>query len=1109
MKNGVKRVVFLSAVLILLLYTVAGFWILPSLASKKIPPILSETLGTAVSFDEISFNPYTMEMKVPDINVKDREGKNLLHLQEIYLNFSPLDSLLTLTLQIEALRFKRAVVNVDLESDGEFNFSNITRHLRQTSSKEREKSESDSSLPPIRLKQFAVESSEVYFKDFTTKEPVSVCATNLNFGIENLATLPGKKGTMVFTIETKNTAFVHSYSDISLNPLEVEGELVVSDAMLGKFDEYLKRYTHLGIPRGSADLFLSYSLSQAENGLEAKIDKSSFLTVHDFALKDAESTPVSIGLLDIDGISVRWPSREVSIGKVKLDDTSLLASIDEQGGFSFRKWVKPQKLKKSETAETKPVPGKTWHIGVGSVAVFAKAALEAPDLRIDTRHSYLMENISYDTNGSLHLPVNRMRIEKIGLYDKRAEKEVLGIQKAEVRNALLRMPQRRLDIESFRIEAPEAALTLFRDGETNLQRLFPKGEDSEKAITKERTKKVEGEPFRLSLERFAIDSGSVKFEDRTFEKPHSLSLGEIDMKMEDFTYPQKRAAPIRLSLKTPESGALLMDGTLLLAPLKSDMKLNCSKAALSPYLPYIQKFVNIDIPKGTLGFDASLSYDEARSPKAKIDYGVTVENLRIDHSIKKEKIFSLKELRVASGHLQLSPDNMKIEKILIEEPYASVHIAKDRSTNLDNLLKKSDTEPKKEPKSQKEEKSGQRFNFAVTKIEIKRGSSDFSDLSLPLPFKTHIHDLEGDALGIGNLPGSVAKVALKGIVERYGMAKIDATLITEDPLEKSEVDVDFRNLDVTNLSPYTGKYIGYAIKEGRLWMRLKYIIDKGKLESQNKIVLKKLELGEKIESNESIDAPIHLALALLKDSNGVIDLDIPIEGNVTDPKFKIGKVVWQAIGNMITGIVTAPFRFLGSILGIKGEELQYLNFEPGSDTIDPTQMQKLDRLTEALKQRPLLALKLNGVYHPKVDKEAIRKIKLKSIIIEKLGKKSVENIQNEVPLKLLETLYVERESKEALSKMKTAYEKRIEKEKKKPDHREYLKTLYTALLETVEVKKSELEDLAKSRAERISAYLLSKNIAKEQVVLGEPKSTEKIDETGLVPMKLELEAKKE
>ncbi|WP_457594059.1 DUF748 domain-containing protein [Hydrogenimonas sp.] len=1114
MKRGVKRFLFPAAALLLLLYTVAGFWIIPSVAAKKIPPIASSALGTDVSFGKLSLNPYTMELTVPDLTVKDKNGKNLLYMQEIYLNFSPLDSLLTLSVQIEALRFKKAVVNIALESDGKFNFSNILEHLQTASSqKKKPKTKTERSLPPIRLKQLAIESSEVFFKDFTTEKPVTVSATNLNFGIENLATLPGKKGTMVFEIETKNTAYIHSYSDISLDPFEIDGEIVVSRARLNKFDEYLKRYTYLGIQKGDADLFVSYRVSQTEAGLDARIRNGSFLSVQDFVLNDRGSVPARIGRFDIDGISLRWPSRNISIENIKLDDTDLLASLDEAGRFSFQKWMKAQKKERSETAAKKEPSGEPWHIGVGRVEVSAKAALDAPRYRIDTTHDYLLQRIVYDTNGSLRLPMKKIAVKDVALYDKAEAKKRLSIAGTVLENGLLSLPEKRLDIESLRIEAPKGSVTLLPGGDTNLQRLFASKAtptDTGKKAKKKRQKRKQKEaaPFKITLKRFGLENGSVDFEDRTLPGPHTLSRKRIDATMKEFAYPQKKAAPFTLSFKTPKKGALQAKGRLLIDPLKSDLKLKCSRVALTPYLPYIQKFVNIDMPTGSIGLDASVSYNDRRKPKAKIDYGFTVEDIRIDHSLKKERLFSLKRLKVSSGRLQLFPDNMKVGKVLIEAPYARIHIAKDHTTNLDNLLKKSGNTPAKKSKGKKEEKKS-RFNFTVTEIKIKKGNSDFSDLSLPLPFKTHIHDLEGDALGISNLPGNIAKIALKGIVDRYGMAKIDATLITEDPLKKSEIDVDFRNLDVTNLSPYTGKYIGYAIKEGRLWMKLNYFIDAGKLKSENKIVLKKLELGEKIESNESINAPIHLALALLKDSNGVIDLDIPIEGNVTDPKFKIGKVVWQAIGNMITGIVTAPFRFLGSILGIKGEALQYVNFEPGSDAVDPTEREKLDKLAEALKQRPLLALGLKGVYQPQADTKAIREIELKQIIIEKLGKKRVENIQKDVTARMLEKLYTARSSDEALSKLKTTYKKRLEKEKKKPDEREYVKILYSALLKTIDVDKNALEQLAQNRAERIAAYLLSRNIEKERIEIGEPKAVEKLDETGLVPLKLELEAKKE
>ncbi len=1101
MRNGVKISFLWTALLLLLLYTVAGFWIIPSVASKKVPPMLSELLGTEVSFDKISLNPFTMELRVPQVSIKDSKKNELLHLDEIYLDLSPIDSLATLSLYIEAFRLKRMSADIELYKDGSFNFSHIIEHLGKNSSETKKSSEAEGSLPPLTIKQFAIESSKLGFKDNTTPEPVRVDVTNLNFGVADISTVAERSGTAVFEIETENSAFIHSYSNVLLSPLKMDGEIFLQKGNLNKIDGYLKKYTNLSLPKGRLEIYTGYYLSKRADRLEAGLKEGRVL-VEDFTLASSCCEPVKVGRFGVDGIFLKWPERGIKIADISLKDTDLYAYMDSDKKLSFEKWLKPSEEKKSPEIEKEPASNNNWQMEIDRVSLLAKTRFDAPKFRVSAAHVYLFENMTFDTNGSLNLPLKRIEVKNLLLHDIQAGNDPVKIESLTVENGTLKLPQNRLDIERAALGAPSAKITLLKSKKINLSQLF--AFKDKKEAKKEKRSVEKRKPFIVALKKFDLRDGSVRFEDRTLKAPSTLKIDELQAQLKEFSYPQKEAAPFSLSLKTPSKGRITAEGDFLLNPLESNLKLKADRVALSPYLPYIKEFVNIDIPRGYAAAEASVKYSRKSRPEAKIDFGFSLNDLQIDHSIKRRKIASLKKLIVSGAHLKLFPESMKIDTVEIAEPYVRVDIDTDRSTNLDGLLVKKGAEPKSKKAKKREKKEP--FGFSVTNLKIVNGSSDFSDLSLPLPFKTHIHDLNGGAIGISNIADDVAKVALKGVVQKYGMAKIDALVDSKDPLKKSSVDVDFRNLDVTDLSPYTGKYIGYAIKDGRMWLKLKYEIDRGRLKSDNKIVLKKLELGEKIESNESINAPIHLALALLKDANGVIDLDIPIEGNVTDPKFKIGKVVWQAIGNMITGIVTAPFRFLGSILGIKGEELQYVDFEPGSYTIDPTEKEKLDKLLSALSKRPLLTLELKGVYHPKADSKAIAEKRVRELIVEKLGKKRVEDIKTEVTSRVLESLLLDRAGEKSVAKIKKEFEKIADTDAKRADETLYRKMLYEALEKGITVTEAELKNLAASRSKQIEAYLSVKGLDPKRVRIEEPVKTDRLGETGLIELKLKLGA---
>ena len=1110
-----KKKIFIALLgTLFILYLVAGFWMVPTIATKKAGPILSRQLGTQVTTGKIAFNPLTFELTVPDIRIRDKEGKDFFKMGALYVNASPISSLFKGSIEVKELRLKHPFLHVAIDRNGTFNFDNILHSLAQNpegreAKRQNRGTASGSGIPKIRIRQFAIESADVTFDDFSTPEPTHIEAVNYNFGIENISTVPGEYGFAAYEIETRKTAFVRSFAKISLYPLFIRGYVDIRRVNFPHLDTYLKEFTRLEATEGTGNLFFNFEVAEKAGKLYATLYDGR-IGIHALKIKDPIATPIRIGTFLLENIRAEWPRNRIEIDALALRESNIYVAQDRHGGFSFEKWVKKRpgtthKAKREEDRHN--TLSKPWQIRLNRIDVSGlHTRFDTPLYTLDADHTHHLRSLRIDTNGSATLSIPELQLSNIAILDKKERMKPLRISSATLRNGDVDLKKEQIEIERFTLSKPNLQVIRDKKGEINFQKLFvPRKKRVETPIS--RSKKEHPSPWVMTLKHFDLENGLFALDDRALANRNRLQVNKFDLRISTMRYPQKKPSPFKLSLMTPGKGNIGAKGTFLIDPLKANLTLNASGVALSPYVPYIREVVNLDIPSGSLKTRAKVVYNERKKPKVTIDYNIEVDDLQVDHALKKEKIFSVERILVKPATLQLMPNAMKIENVSLTKPYVKVHIAKDHTTNLDGIVVKKESSQAPE-RSDEEKEASKGLDFFLTQLTVENGESDFSDLSLPLPFETHIHDLEGEALGIGSGMDDVTSVGLKGIVDKYGMAKIKALLIAADPIKKSEIHMDFRNLDVTNLSPYTGKYIGYAIKDGRLWLNLKYEIDEGRLRSDNKIVLKKLELGEKIESNESIDAPIQLALALLKDSRGVIDLDIPVEGNVTDPKFKIGKVVWQAIGNMISGIVTAPFRFLGKMLGIKGEELEYVVFEPGLDIVEPTEMEKLDKIVRIFEKRPLLKLKLTGRYSPEADTRGLRVLKLRQILVAKAKITKTEELKQVMTQELLEGLYKERAGSKALYALKKAYFKEAKEKKKKPDKREYLKRIYEALLLTVPVETSELKGLGDARARQITEYLVAKKIPRSRVAMVPAKAAEKLTETGMVPLKLELSAVK-
>jgi hypothetical protein len=291
---------------------------------------------------------------------------------------------------------------------------------------------------------------------------------------------------------------------------------------------------------------------------------------------------------------------------------------------------------------------------------------------------------------------------------------------------------------------------------------------------------------------------------------------------------------------------------------------------------------------------------------------------------------------------------------------------------------------------------------------------------------------------VSSTRGARAQVKLDGRVDAYGTANIDGELNTSDPKAFTNIGVVFRNVEMSRLTPYSGKFAGRKINSGKLSVDLKYKIDKSRLAGDNRIVVERLALGDKVESPVAVNLPLDLAVALLEDTNGVIDLGLPVSGNLDSPEFSFGALIWKAFANLITKIVTSPFRALGALLPGGGDETSNsVAFEPGRPDVPPPEKEKLARLADALQKRPQIRLSVQGRFNPQSDLAELRILNLSRNLTARLGQKPVPG-EDPGPVdfsspetgKALEALFAQRFGADALKALQAELKAADEKAKK-------------------------------------------------------------------------------
>jgi hypothetical protein len=355
-----------------------------------------------------------------------------------------------------------------------------------------------------------------------------------------------------------------------------------------------------------------------------------------------------------------------------------------------------------------------------------------------------------------------------------------------------------------------------------------------------------------------------------------------------------------------------------------------------------------------------------------------------------------------------------------------------------------------------------------------------------------VQKLGGIVEGISTDRASRASLKLEGQVDEYGLARAEGSLAPFHPTSFMDLAVLFRNVDMPPLSPYTATFAGRRIASGKLSLDLKYKINEGKLAGDNRVLLEKFTLGEKVQSEGALDLPLDLAVAVLTDADGRIDLAVPVSGDVNDPQFDYGAVVWQAIKIVLTKIVTAPFRAIAALFGGgSGENLEAVAFDPGRAALLPPEQEKLKHIAEGLAKRPQLKVVAEGQTGP-ADRAALQARDVSLAVAARLGRAPAAgaaaeqvNLSDARTQRAIEAVYVERNSDEALAKFAADTGKARGKEVDRvnaalalvgraSEDRAFYEALLRRLNETAKVPDEALAQLADERARAVTGHMTSK-----------------------------------
>ncbi len=479
---------------------------------------------------------------------------------------------------------------------------------------------------------------------------------------------------------------------------------------------------------------------------------------------------------------------------------------------------------------------------------------------------------------------------------------------------------------------------------------------------------------RITLQDSGIDWRSE------YTEPQLLQVRPVSASLENLSWPFAGSSPLQLALQVNENTRFDLQGELELENGSGDIAYTLAGLPLAWFNPNLPEPLHATITGGELGVDGDLRLADFQAVTVAMNGAVTDFSGRIVDA--EESLTSWKSLRWEGLSVDLPGRQLELSRLLVDSYRGRVHIAADGTVNASNVWREQLSEAQEGaamPVAESEEDAAP-WQFRIPLIQIDSSEVDFQDESLPIHFRTVIGDLNGEITGLASTPGASAAVDIEGTVDGYAPVSLSGSAAPFEAPPALDLELDFSGVDMATLSPYSGTYAGYAIERGLLNLTLHYSLEDERLKGDNKVLIDQLRLGEKIDSDKALDIPLKLGLALLTDINGVIDLQVPVEGDMANPEFDISSVIVGAFVNLLTKAVTAPFSLLANLVGSE-QDLQRMPFPVGSAAITPPTEARLAQLAEALQQRPQLTLVVMGRLNLAADRDKLREAALREQLL--------------------------------------------------------------------------------------------------------------------------------
>ena len=806
---------------------------------------------------------------------------------------------------------------------------------------------------------------------------------------------------------------------------------------------------------------------------------------------EIELLEISQGILDYRDDSKPKPVLiDVVPFHILLRNFSTIPSQESESAYAFTAEIgKGEKINWEGTFSLEPIEsdGKVNISGI-KLRTFYQAVRDQFQFEVPRGTLSLAASYHFDLRGQAPQATvknGNVSVQSLAIVERGGIDPVVTIPSVEVEGIQLDLQKQMIDVT--RVHSADARFEAWMEpgGIINFQPLFtPVGGGSNttrKPDAAEREPAKPAKPWSITVDEVALRNYGAAFEDRTFERPGRVDVAAMNVTVKNIQIPFKKPLPIDLSLKLNETGSIGVQGKVTVEPLSADTDIKLEHIEIRPFQPYLDRFLNADVLDGAIDLNGTAHFakEHANEPLLRFQGNLAVNQLAVADRKELDNVVTWKALSVNRVALNIDPTSVKIAEIVWQEP--SVHMAVDSEGHLnlarlvaspspsDQAAVQKGTETEKSPS-----KSTEPIPVTIDQVKLVKLAATYQDLSIEPNVRTSLTDFGGTIKGLSAKQLKKADVNLKGKVGRAAPLKIAGKINPLSGDAFTDLIVTLGGMDLTPAGPYSGKYVGYGLSKGKLSLDLKYKVSQKVLEAENLVRVDQLTFGEKTNSPDATSLPVPLIVGLLQDRKGLIEIDMPIRGNLNDPDFKYGKVVISTLLNLLGKVVASPFALMGKLVPGGGEEdLQFIEFSPGSASPADSELTKLEALEKALDERAGLRLDIKGTTDSTLDVAALQKMKLRNQLVAMSGgaKPDQEELSPKEEQRLVEKLY---------AKLPAPDPSATPAEPTQPTVADMKQKLEAA----VQISTSELEALAHQRAEAIRHRLLdSGKLTEERVAL--------------------------